>query len=518
MIFGAVWLVFVAIVASRLSRDDVVVPEPPACPCRLHESNPNPSCRSLTLSGKRRSEPCEADFRPSGRHRVPARAGARLALVVAGPGGHAARALRLLFLIWAWWLTARYESTFSARDRASDLPVRGGPRSLDHHRRAGPGGAGRLAGRRARARHSPASLDHHRQPSRDRRGPLARQALPGRHGHPGRHSGRWRSSPRSTGWASRTCWRWRCCWPRSGFGAGGLAVGASVVSRRGRDAQLTVYILMILLMMSPLLGWLGLPHAGRRGARMVQPLFQHEPPGLGRRCAQGARDRGVLDAVWALPESGWRSGGSARAACPSGVTLAKTRQAQESACRSASGRCSGKSSTSSVSPAWADSAAGSAFLLTLAIGGGSFVLAGMMAYAATFRPIPRWSPGLLDILSVVLGGFAGTLLGWLLQWGVGLRAAVSIASERERAHLGRPLDEPAQPERNRRGQARSAAFMRCATWPPPCCWPGRWRSCVGAVSVRIVYHLDRRELSRWLPSWPPSACAVRFRCRRPRAP
>src|SRR5262249_1050653 len=37
-----------------------------------------------------------------------------------------------------------------------------------------------------------------------------------------------------------------------------------------------------------------------------------------------------------------------------------------------------------------------------------------------------------DTLKFLLGGFLGTLLGWLLQWGVGLRAAVSIASERER--------------------------------------------------------------------------------------
>ena len=44
-----------------------------------------------------------------------------------------------------------------------------------------------------------------------------------------------------------------------GFGSGGLAVGASVVSRRGRDAQLAVYILMVLLMMSPMLRWAGLP-------------------------------------------------------------------------------------------------------------------------------------------------------------------------------------------------------------------------------------------------------------------
>ena len=80
-----------------------------------------------------------------------------------------------------------------------------------------------------------------------------------------------------------------------GFGGGGLAVGASVVSRRGRDAQLTVYILMVVLMISPLLGWLGLPPRSSR-ARMVQSLFQHEPPGLGRRRGPRPRDGGLLGA------------------------------------------------------------------------------------------------------------------------------------------------------------------------------------------------------------------------------
>ena len=43
------------------------------------------------------------------------------------------------------------------------------------------------------------------------------------------------------------------------LGGGGLAVGASVLSRRGRDALLAVYILMLILTLSPLLWRLGLP-------------------------------------------------------------------------------------------------------------------------------------------------------------------------------------------------------------------------------------------------------------------
>ena len=79
----------------------------------------------------------------------------------------------------------------------------------------------------------------------------------------------WRSWPRLTGWASRILLAMSLLLAAVAFGAGGLAVGASVVSRRGRDAQLTVYILMIVLTMAPLLGWLGLPRAGRRRSRMV---------------------------------------------------------------------------------------------------------------------------------------------------------------------------------------------------------------------------------------------------------
>ena len=36
-------------------------------------------------------------------------------------------------------------------------------------------------------------------------------------------------------------------------------------------------------------------------------------------------------------------------------------------------------------------------------------------------------------------------MGWLLQCAIGLRAAVSIAAERERRHVGRAVDEPTEP-------------------------------------------------------------------------
>ena len=115
-------------------------------------------------------------------------------------------------------------------------------------------------------------------------------------------------------------------------------------------------------------------------------------------------------------------------------------------------------------------------LLTLAIGGGSFVLAAMMVYSAYFAPDSDLGlAGVSTRSRLVLGGFAGTLLGWLLQWGVGLRAAVSIASERERGTWDALLMSPLKPGRDLAWPSSSAAFMRCAIWPPRCCWPGRWR-------------------------------------------
>ena len=111
-------------------------------------------------------------------------------------------------------------------------------------------------------------------------------------------------------------------------------------------------------------------------------------------------------------------------------------------------------------------------------------------FSARFRSWRRWAS---SILSVVLGGFAGTLLGWLLQWGVGLRAAVSIASERERGTWDALLMSPLDPSEIGRGQAHRQPLCTALAWQPPCCWPGPWRLLVGAVSVAVVCHLGRRK-------------------------
>jgi ABC-type Na+ efflux pump permease subunit len=228
-----------------------------------------------------------------------------------------------------------------------------------------------------------------------------------------------------------------------GLGAGGLAVGASVVSRRGRDAQLTVYILMILLMISPFLGSLGLPPAAVDVLEWFNPYFSMNRVVFAGNAASALQTAacwaglglvGTALAVWRLRPT-CLSVGVQRAkvvrrkkAPPVGERpmLWKELFIERVASLGRFGRWVGA-------------------LLTLAIGGGSLVLAGMIVYSGFFAPNADLYSMASDTLSALLGGFMGTLLGWLLQWGIGLRAAVSIASERERATWDALLMSPLKP-------------------------------------------------------------------------
>jgi hypothetical protein len=100
--------------------------------------------------------------------------------------------------------------------------------------------------------------------------------------------------------------------------------------------------------------------------------------------------------------------------------------------------------------------------LTIVIGGGSLILAAMIAYSAIFPSESLMASWAKTILTVVLSGFAGTLLGWLLQLGVGLRASVSIASERERATLDALLMSPLTPSEI--GVAKLIGSMYALRW------------------------------------------------------
>ena len=86
---------------------------------------------------------------------------------------------------------------------------------------------------------------------------------------------------------------------------------------------------------------------------------------------------------------------------------------------------------------------GIGLLLVLLLGGGSLTLAGVIAWNRWMRPDPAWERWGVDLLADAIGQSA-PYLGYLLQWSIGLRAAVSISSERERgtwdALLTSPLD------------------------------------------------------------------------------
>ena len=141
----------------------------------------------------------------------------------------------LLFLIWVWWLNAPGRLVVHSRELASILPVRGGGSiALDDH--------GRSSARcwQARSRVSERGIlhllnEHDGEPSRDRPRPSARQAETGRHDHSRGYSHR--CVPRAwDGLGASHVLAMALLLAAVGFGAGGLAVGASVVSRRGRDA------------------------------------------------------------------------------------------------------------------------------------------------------------------------------------------------------------------------------------------------------------------------------------------
>jgi len=70
-------------------------------------------------------------------------------------------------------------------------------------------------------------------------------------------------------------------------------------------------------------------------------------------------------------------------------------------------------------------------LVTIGIGGGSLILGAMIVWGLFHPNDGGWSSWATGFLSE-LGGGTGVFLGWLIQLAVGLRASVSIASERER--------------------------------------------------------------------------------------
>jgi ABC-type transport system involved in multi-copper enzyme maturation permease subunit len=227
------------------------------------------------------------------------------------------------------------------------------------------------------------------------------------------------------------------------FGAGGLAVGASVVSRRGRDALLSVYIIMLLLVLSPMLAALVLPLNVARTFELLNPYNA-----ISSLVWQGAVSPALLTAgIWlAIGITGtvvaaWRL----RPTC-----LAQGDQVKKSRRRlwvPALGDWPmlwkelyiERVGTLGRFGRWLG------ILITALIGGGSLVLGGMYLSPLFLSEGVEWSLWAKNVLAAALSDQNGRFMGWLLQWAIGLRAAVSIASERERGTWDALLMSPLEP-------------------------------------------------------------------------
>jgi ABC-type Na+ efflux pump permease subunit len=229
-----------------------------------------------------------------------------------------------------------------------------------------------------------------------------------------------------------------------GLGGGGMAVMASVVSRRGRDALLAVYLFTIILLSAPLAVNLGLPTELYEAVRWLSPYlslgrllsYDETVPALataGLWAAMGLA--GSVAAAWRLRPSclpseagAHRKRGGRRWRVPEIADrpmLWKELYIERVATLGRFGRWLG-------------------WIFTLVLGGGSLALTAVVAYAFFCVKNPALSDWAIDLMGGILGG-TGLLLGWLLQWAIGLRAAVSIATERERATWDALLTSPLEP-------------------------------------------------------------------------
>jgi ABC-type transport system involved in multi-copper enzyme maturation permease subunit len=215
------------------------------------------------------------------------------------------------------------------------------------------------------------------------------------------------------------------------LGGSGMALAASALSRRGRDALLAVYLLDLLFLIAPLFSAVSgfLPLAERLGAlnpyRGLSRIIQGDAWGGAESIALwtllGVAGTGL--AAWRLRPAYLRQiGGTARRrdarrgrvpAVGDRPVLWKELYIERAAAMGRFGRLLG-------------------WLIVLLLLGAAGSLAFLIAWHRWVYPNPTeelWAAGLLETLVQS----ATTPVSWLLQWAIGLRAAVGIASERERA-------------------------------------------------------------------------------------
>jgi ABC-type transport system involved in multi-copper enzyme maturation permease subunit len=226
------------------------------------------------------------------------------------------------------------------------------------------------------------------------------------------------------------------------IGGGGIAILASTVVRRGRDALLAVYLLDFLFLLTPLSNYFGLPIEFSEWFSALDPFsslyrltFRDEwMPALltsaiwlsmglasaglaswrlrpaclalidGERVAKRTRRR------WRVPPLGdrpmlWKELYIERAASLGGI-----------------GRWFG-------------------LLAVVLLAGGSLTLAGVILWDLFVNVGTTWADWATGVLAIAIDAPA-LYVSWLIQWAIGLRAAATISSERERGTWDALLTSP----------------------------------------------------------------------------
>ena len=254
------------------------------------------------------------------------------------------------------------------------------------------------------------------------------------------------------------------------LGGGGLAVGASVISRRGRDALLSVYILMLVLVLSPLLTAVGLPVGISRWLEAFNPYTSMNHLVWEGQAAPALATSGfwLVMGLTGSAIAAWRL----RPTCLAlGDTVKKSRHRlwvpglgdrpmlwkELYIERVGTLRRFGR---------WMGS------LITVLIGGGSLVLGAMILISLFWRGETDWSLWATNTLAAACrtameDSWAGCPVA------IGLRAAVSIAAERERGTWDALLMSPLEPGEIVR--AKLSGNLNALRWMAgPWYWRGPW--------------------------------------------
>lgn len=221
------------------------------------------------------------------------------------------------------------------------------------------------------------------------------------------------------------------------FGGGGIALGASALSKRGRDALLFVYLLFVLFLMSPLIETAGLPWVGLLNPfRPLDDLIESERFGTALTSALiwvglGLASLGL--GAWRLRPSCLAEGDDARK---------RGRARRRVAVPPVDGRPMlwkelhiERVGTLGRAGRWIGG------VLILWLGVGSLILAGVAAWSYSRESEGDWALWSVEQLSFWYGNSARTI-SFLIFAAIGLRSAVAIASERERGTWDALLTSP----------------------------------------------------------------------------